>query len=114
MPAFFFVAHEAVRDGLGQVRRQGDTETGAVGTVVRQAAGEVAVHDDRDTGRQVPADVVGGGEQGGEVEGHAGFHVVPGVDLPPQRLVERGHGGDEFRAAGCRQQRRDGGFPRAA
>jgi hypothetical protein len=102
------------RDRFGQIWRQGDAEAGAEGAVVGQAAGEVAVHDDRGTGRQVPADVAGGGEQRGEAEGHAGLRVVPAVDLLPQRLVERGHGGDEYRSAGRRQQRRDGGLPRAA
>lgn len=77
---------------------------GAEGTVVGQAAGEVAVHDHRGVRRQVPSDAVGGGEQRGEVEGHAGLHVVPGVDLLPQRLIERGHGGDEYGSAGRREQ----------
>lgn len=108
--AFVLGAHEVVRGGLWHIGRQDDAETGAEGVVVGQTAGEVAVHDDRDTGGQVPVDVVGGCEQRGEVERHAGLYVVPCVDLPPQRLIERRHSGDEYRSAGGCKQRRHGGF----
>lgn len=112
--AFALIAHEAVRDRLRQVRRQGDAEAGAEGAVVGQAAGEVAVHDDRGAGGQMLTDVGGGGEQRGEVERHPGLDVVPCVDLPAQRLVERGNGGDEDGTAGRGEQRRNRGLPGAA
>lgn len=106
-------ADEVVGDGLGQGGRQCDAEAGSEGAVVGQAAGEVALHDDGDAGRQVAPYLVGRGEQRGEVEAHPRLDIPPLVHLTPQGLEEGWHGGDEDGFAGLGQHRRDSRLPRA-
>lgn len=100
-------ADKVVGDGLGQGGRQCDAETGAEGVVVGQAAGEIALHDDRDADRQVAPYLLGRGEQRGQVEAHPCLDVFPLVHLMSQGLEDGWHGGDEDSPAGLGQYRGD-------
>lgn len=109
--SFVLRAQQVVRRGLGQVRREGDAEAGPEGAVVREAPGEVALDDNRGAGGEVLSDLLGGSEQGREVEAQAGLDALPQIHLAPQRLVEERHGGDQNGAPGRREQWRDRGLP---
>lgn len=110
---FVLGARQVVRGGLRQAGRKHDAQTGAQRFVVRQAASEVALDDDRGTGDQVAPDLLGGDEERREVEAHAGLDIAPKVHLAAQGLVEDRHGGDQNSSPGHRQQRCDGGFSAA-
>lgn len=106
--AFVFGADEVVGDGLGQPGRQSDAEPGAQSVVAGQAPGEVAFHDDRDAVFEVTLDLVGCGEQCGEVQAHPRIDVGPLVHLVSEGLVQGRHGGDEDGFAGGGEHRCDG------
>lgn len=106
--AFALTTNQLVCDGLRQAARQGNAKPGSEGAVSGQAAGEVALHDDRDAVCQIVLDLIGSCEQRGEVETHARLDASLHVDLPSQRLVAERHGWDMDGAPGCRQQRCDG------
>lgn len=106
--AFLFRDDQLIRDGPRQIGRQRDAKPGTEGAVGGDAPGEIALHDDRDTGDQIALYLVGRGEQGGEVEAHARLDVLPHVDLSLQRLVEERHGGDQDGSPSCREHRCNG------
>lgn len=101
-------ADKVVRDGLGQGGRQCNAEASAECTVVGHAAGEIALHHDRDAGRKVAPYLVGRGEQRGQVKAHPCLDIPPLVHLMPQGLEDGWHGGDEDGPAGLGQHRGDG------
>lgn len=107
---FVVGADEVVGDGYRQPSRQGDTEPGAQGPVAGEASGEVALDDDRDAGVEVPLDLLGRGEQCGEVEAHPCLDVRPLVHRVSEGLVEGRDCGDEDGLTGGSQHRRQGGL----
>ncbi|WP_405643520.1 hypothetical protein [Streptomyces uncialis] len=80
---FVLRAQQVVRGGLGQVWREGDSEAGPEGVVVREAPGEVALDDDRSADSEVVPDLLGGREQGREVEAQASLDALPQIHLAP-------------------------------
>ncbi len=80
---FVLRAQQVVRGGLGQVGREGDAEAGPEDMVVREAPGEVALDDDGGAGGEVPLDLLGGREEGREIEAQAGVGALPQIHLTP-------------------------------
>lgn len=93
--SFVVGAHEVVGDWHGQRARQRDTELGAQGPMAGEAPGEVALDHDREACVEVALNLLGGGEQRGEVEAHPCFDIRPLVHRMSEWLVEGRHGGDE-------------------
>lgn len=111
---FDVVADQVVRDGCWQPVRQGDAEPCTQGSVGGEAAGEVAFDDDRGAAIEVVLDLLGRGEQRGEVEAHPRLDVRPLVHRVSERLVEGRDGGDEDGLPGGGEHRRQGGLSGAA
>jgi hypothetical protein len=74
---FVLPAQQLVREGLGQVGREDDVEPDSEGVMVREATGEVALHDDRGACGEVLTYLLGGREQGREVEAQPGLDALP-------------------------------------
>lgn len=103
-----------VRDGCRQQVRQGDTEPGTQTSVGGEAPGEVALDDDRGAGVEMVLDLLGRGEQRGEVEAHPRLYVGPFIDRVSEGLVEGWDGGDEDGLSGSGEHRCQGGLAGAA
>ena len=106
--AFVVCADEVVRDGCREPARQRDADAGAHGLVGGEAPGEVALDDYGDAGVKVALDLLGRGEQRGEVEAHPRVDVGPLVHGRPEGLVQGGHGRDEDGLSGGGEHRGNG------
>ncbi|OKH99639.1 hypothetical protein A6A06_21260 [Streptomyces sp. CB02923] len=79
-----------------------------------KAPGEVAFDDDRDAGVEMVLDLLGRGEQSGEVEAHPRLDICALVHRVSERLIEGRDGGDEDGLACGGEHRRQGGLTGAA
>lgn len=82
--------------------------------MVGEAPGEVALDHHRCAGVEVVLDLLGCGEQSGEVEAHPCVDVRPLVQRVSEGLVEGRDGGDEDGLACGGEHRREGGLAGAA
>lgn len=78
--------------------------------MVGETPGEIAFDDDRDAGVEVALNLLGRGEQRGEVEAHPRLDVRQLVHRVSEGLVEGRDGGDEDSLSGNGEHRRESGL----